>query len=170
MRDFRKMVTAHNISSIGEEFKLEHELESGDLVPKLHSGTNANLQINRPLRSSFNEPIAPKQKIHDKQINFGFNSFIGSGNTPQDLKVQTAKKARLAAATTGSQAAGKQSFVVSEKHLFSNNPQQAAAANPMRDRLMTEFLKKKITPERFEQVEKVLQNEANPAALLKKPS
>ena len=97
-----------------------------------------------------------KQKIHDKQIKFGFNSFIGSGNTPQDLKVQTAKKARLAHATTSSQAAGKQSFVVSEKHLFSDNSQQAAAANPMRDRLMTEFLKKKIGPESFERVERLL--------------
>ena len=40
----------------------------------------------------------------------------------------------------------------------------------MRDRLMTEFLKKKIGLARFEQVERLLQNEVNPSALLKKPS
>ena len=157
------MVTTSNLETADEELKItastEHET-------KRLTATNIHPQINKALRSSFNESSAKNQKIQDKQINFGFNSFIGSGNTPQDLKVQTAKKVRLG----NGNASAKQSFVVSEKHLFSTSSQQSNTANPMRDRLMTEFLKTKIGQQRFEKVEKLLQNEPNPIALLKKPT
>ena len=43
MRDFRKMVTTSNISSIGEEYKIEPDPECSALVPKIHSGTNMGL-------------------------------------------------------------------------------------------------------------------------------
>ena len=104
------------------------------------------------LRSSWNKAAISSQKINDKQ-NFGFNSFIGSGNTPQDLKMQQRKKARNGFAS------GKQSLVVSEKpieirekHILNSS----SSGNPMRDRLMTEFLKNKIGHERYEKVELLL--------------
>ena len=44
------------------------------------------------------------------------------------------------------------------------------ASQGMREKLMTDFLKKKIGIERFEKVERILNNEQDPSALLKNPS
>jgi len=66
MRDFRKMVTTDNIHKASEQIK--------ELPPNDSSGIKSANKVAHP-------------KLSNKQINFGFNSFIGSGNTPQDLKV-----------------------------------------------------------------------------------
>ena len=48
---------------------------------KLNSSTNMDFINSKALRSSFNN-AASNQKMSQKSKNFGFNSFIGSGNTP----------------------------------------------------------------------------------------
>ena len=141
MRDFRKMVTTHNIGNTNEECKVK--------PLKIQNNTDTDkLKLNTVLRNSV-EKTESKLFIDEKQINFGFNSFIGSTNTPQDLKVQSKKKIGNLN-NNNSQTSGSKSFIVSEKHL------QTKATNPMRDRLMTEFLKKKIGSERYAQVEAIL--------------
>ena len=155
------MVTTTHLKTGEEELKINLESHLNEKPEKkLNSSTNMDFINSKALRSSFTNVSTSNQKINDKHKNFGFNSFIGSGNTPQDLKMQSSKKARYA------NAAGNQSLVVSEKHLLN----QSNGGNPMRDRLMTEFLKKKIGPQRYEVVEQLLQNSFDPQALLKNPS
>ena len=82
------MVTTKHLKTRDEELKINIESQLGDRPEKkLNSSKNMDLMTNNSLRSSWNKPSISSKKVNDKQ-NFGFNSFIGSGNTPQDLKMQ----------------------------------------------------------------------------------
>ena len=82
------MVTTKHLKTRDEELKINIESQLGDRPEKkLNSSKNMDLMNNNSLRSSWNKPSISSKKVNDKQ-NFGFNSFIGSGNTPQDLKMQ----------------------------------------------------------------------------------
>ena len=88
------MVTTKHLKTRDEELKINIESQLGERAEKkLNSSKNANFMNNNSLRSSLTKAAISSKKINDKQ-NFGFNSFIGSGNTPQDLKMQQRKKAR----------------------------------------------------------------------------
>ena len=88
------MVTTKHLKTRDEELKINIESQLGGRPEKkLNSSKNTDFMNKNSLRSSWNKAAISSQKINDKQ-NFGFNSFIGSGNTPQDLKMQQRKKAR----------------------------------------------------------------------------
>ena len=88
------MVTTKHLKTRDEELKINIDSQLGERAEKkLNSSKNANFMNNNSLRSSLTKAAISSKKINDKQ-NFGFNSFIGSGNTPQDLKMQQRKKAR----------------------------------------------------------------------------
>ena len=117
MRDFRKIAT-HNLGSGNEELKAAQDLQTATLE-KQGTADPIDILTSKVTESSFNETTTGNQKINDRQLPAGFsNSFIGSGNTPQDLRVQTRQRARQ----LNTNVAGKQSFTVSERHLFNNNP------------------------------------------------
>ena len=103
-------------------------------------------------------PLHEEVMSNPKPSHTGFNSFIGSGSTPKDLKVQSKHKL-TSMGNYGKAGTASKSFIVTDK-----------PASQGRDKLMTDFLKKKIGIERFEKVEKILQDEKDPSALLKAPS
>ena len=91
------MVTTKHLKTRDEELKINIDSQLGGRPEKkLNSSKNTDFMNNNSLRLSdrgWNKAAISSKKINDKQ-NFGFNSFIGSGNTPQDLKMQQRKKAR----------------------------------------------------------------------------
>jgi len=140
MRDFRKMVTSHNEQKVQEEVKE---------VPQ-------------------NEEDMPNPKA----THTGFNSFIGSGSTPKDLKAQSKSQHKLNNMNhNGKGVSASKSHPTTKKtsstFIVTDKP---ATASQGREKLMTDFLKKKIGVERFERVEKIFQNEQDPSALLKAPT
>lgn len=78
----RKIVTTKHLKTGEEELKINLESQLGERPEKkLNSSTNMDFINSKALRSSFNN-AASNQKMSEKSKNFGFNSFIGSGNTP----------------------------------------------------------------------------------------